>query len=261
MTAPRTLVVGDDGTETSDTAWAWVGAQRWTGWRAEVVHAHTPPFGPPPPQEELELHPWEPPSPRVAPPGAGLVEVVHLTAELDPRLALSRPADLLVVGPPGPGLLKAMHLGSTAEWLLHHPPSPLVIARVPDQVGRVLLAADGSPHAAAVITALLAMPWIGECGVVAVVVDDHRTDVDAATRAVREAFDAAGHDVELVRLEGRPTSALLGAVDERAPDLVALGTRGLTGLHRLRVGSTASAVTRSAACNVLVACADSGPAA
>ena len=42
--------------------------------------------------------------------------------------------------------------------------------------------------------------------------------------------------------------ALAGEVDE-APDLVALGTRGLGGLRRLVLGSTASAVVHHAPCS------------
>jgi nucleotide-binding universal stress UspA family protein len=46
------------------------------------------------------------------------------------------------------------------------------------------------------------------------------------------------------------------AVERRSPDLVALGTRGLTGMRRLHHGSTAGAIARAAPCSVLLACAE-----
>ena len=52
-----------------------------------------------------------------------------------------------------------------------------------------------------------------------------------------------------------PTTVIKRHLDEFEPDLVAFGTRGLSGLQRLRVGSTASSIARTASCSVLVASA------
>src|SRR5687768_15222632 len=107
-----TVVLGDDRSPSSDLALSWIEKQRWPGWRLEIVQAEMPPFGPPPPPEESELHEWQPPQPRTVSPEAEFAEVVHLTAKADPRLVLLRPVDLLVIGPRGKGMLKSLHLGS-----------------------------------------------------------------------------------------------------------------------------------------------------
>jgi nucleotide-binding universal stress UspA family protein len=89
----------------------------------------------------------------------------------------------------------------------------------------------------------------------AVVVDDGRVDVDAASLPCAP-LEAAGVQPEIVVHQGAPTAAVEGEIDRRRPDLAVLGTRGLTGLRRFHLGSTASAIARSAHCSVLVACAE-----
>lgn len=249
---PR-LVFGDDRSPGSEVCWGWIDAQRWPGWRLEVVTAHMPAAGPPLPATETTLHPWSPEQPRVPSPTTGFTVVEHLTAEADPRLALDRPADLLAVGPRGPGLLKALHLGSTAEWLLEQPPAPLVMARLAAPVRTALVCHDGSEHAQAATEALARLPWTADVAVTVLAIDDGRVDAGAAIERARAvlADRTAGFDASTVA--GRPTASIHDAIEGRRPDLVVLGTRGLTGLHRLRVGSTAGAVARSARCSVLVA--------
>jgi hypothetical protein len=54
--------------------------------------------GSPLPRADTELHPWDPPLARKAFGEAHFHEIVALTAEADPRVVLSRPSDLLVIG-------------------------------------------------------------------------------------------------------------------------------------------------------------------
>ncbi|HEV8298495.1 MAG TPA: universal stress protein [Acidimicrobiales bacterium] len=251
-----TLVFGDDRSSGSDVAWQWIELHEWPGWRLQVLTAHTPGFGPPPTPASVELHEWQPDIPRVPRDASGFIEVRHLTAELDPRLALLEPADLLVIGPRGPGLAKALRLGSTAEWLLQVPPHPMIIARRAIPVHRVLVGHDGSPHAQLVTTTLATLPWVRQLTVTVVVAADGRADVERATTAAVDAFASTSASVDVVHAHGHPTAALLGEIDRRAPDLVALGSRGLTGFRRAYLGSTTSAVVRGTQCTVLVACAD-----
>jgi nucleotide-binding universal stress UspA family protein len=262
MSAARTIVFGDDGSPASDIAFGWLDHQRWPGWRLHVLHADPPPYGKPIDSDEASPHPWAAPHPRSASSGAMLAEVTHLFARADPRVALLEPADLIVVGPRGRGALKALNLGSVAEWLLTHPPSPTVIARHADTVRHVLVAHDGSDASATAVQTLASLPWVADTTCTVVVVDDGRVDVDATVDSARAALRAAGVEAEVVVDHGPPTAALMGEIDRRRPDLAVLGTRGLTGLRRFHLGSTASAVARSAPCSVLVACADSaeGPA-
>jgi nucleotide-binding universal stress UspA family protein len=251
--AKRTVVFGDDGSPGSDVAWLWLNSQSWSGWRLEIVHAHMPTLQPMPPAEEAELHPWQPDDPRVPFAEAGFGPVAHLTGDVDPRLALQREGSLLVVGPRGTGRLKALGLGSTTEYLLHDPPAPMVIARAGRPVRDVLVGADGSPHARAAIRAFAELPWAATTSVVIAAVDDGRVAPDEALDSARAIVEPIAASVRTTVLDGHVASALLAQATEDHADLVVLGTRGLTGLRPLRVGSTAGAISRAGRHNVLVA--------
>jgi nucleotide-binding universal stress UspA family protein len=258
VSAAPTVVFGDDGSPSSDVAFSWIDHQAWPGWRLHVLHAEAPPYGKPVPADEARPHPWDAPHPRQPSSGAAFAEVTHLLARADPRVALLEPTDLLVVGPRGRGRLKALNLGSVAEWMLMHPPNPTVIARTPDPVRQVLVAHDGSAAADLAVQTLASLPWVTDATCTIIVVDDGRVHVDSAIDAARSALRAAGVDADVVTDHGPPTAALMGEIDRRRPQLAVLGTRGLTGMRRFHLGSTASAVARSAPCSVLVACAARG---
>jgi nucleotide-binding universal stress UspA family protein len=256
--ALRTVLFGDDGSPAADTAFAWIDHQAWPGWRLAVLHAEAPPWGKPIPEDEAAPHPWDPPRPRQASGAAAFTEVQHLLARVDPRIALMGPADLVVVGPHGKGRLKSLHLGSVSEWLLTHPPSPTVIARRAEPVRSVLLAHDSSRSADLATRSFASLPWAAGASCTVVIVDDSRTDPATARQQAEAALATAGIQAEVVVHQGAPTASIEGEIDRRRPDLVVLGTRGLTGFRRFHVGSTASAIARSAPCSVLVACAERG---
>lgn len=255
MQSHPTIAFGDDGSPGADIGWLWINSHAWPGWRLEIITAQESLVGPPPTPENATLHHWDPPASRRPFAETVFGEVEHLTAQIDPRLALSRPTDLLVIGPRGPGLLKSLHLGSTAEWLLQDPIGPLVIARWGHPVRSVIACHDGSPHAERVVQCLTELPWIGGTEVTILIVNDGRTDTDNAARMALNEFDKVDLQPEILNLDGKPTAAIFEAIAHQAPDLVALGTRGLTGLPRLHHGSTAGAVARAARCSVLLACA------
>ena len=261
--APR-LVVGDDGSAAADVVWLWVNNHRWPGWRISVVSARVPEIGPPVGAERATLHPWEPPHPRQLFTGDD-VEVEHLFAETDPRLALDSCADaaLVAVGPRGHGLLKHLHIGSTTEWLIgaRRPLAPVVVVRSARATKDVLFCTDGSAHARSALEALLALPWLTTCQVSVLGVDDGRNKTEAAVEqavaVLREhGVDHLKHEVveALTRTaEFDVRSAILSAVAEQSPDLVALGARGTGGIRGLLVGSVTAAVVHHAPCSVLVA--------
>ena len=261
-TAPR-LVVGDDGSAAADVVWLWVNNHRWPGWRISVVSARLPDAGPPAGAERATLHPWEPPHPRQLFTGDE-VEVEHLFAETDPRLALDSCADaaLVAVGPRGRGLLKHLHIGSTTEWLLgaRRPLVPLVVVRSGRATKDILFCADGSAHARSALEAVLSLPWLATCRVSVLGVNDGRNTTEAAVeQAVAVLREHGVADVEHEVIEALPHTAafdvrsvILGAVAERSPDLVALGARGTGGIRGLLVGSVAAAVVQHASCSVLV---------
>ena len=258
------LVVGDDRSQSGHGVWSWVAAQPWAGWRVTVVTAQPPKDGAP---SELAVpHPWDPEPAREL--SQADVPVEHVVAEADPRVVLDRydTADLIVIGPRGPGLLKRLHLGSTAEWLVsgHRPLSPVLIARSSEPVRSVLVCTDGSPGAADAVHTLAAMPLVRGVGVTVLGIDTPQGEAgDAVLDAARELRAAGSGEVRTLLvgavplttpLDVRPT--ILGQVGRTEPDLVVLGTRGLSGLRRAVLGSTASAVVRHARCSVLVGRAD-----
>jgi nucleotide-binding universal stress UspA family protein len=254
--ATRTMIFGDNGSVSADLAWLWINSQSWPAWRVEVITANLPDL------VEVTAHrpdarPWSPPHPRIAFANAHLDEVVHLTIDMDPRLALSIPADLLVVGPRGPGLVKAMHLGSTVEWLMARPPAPMLIARHGWRTRSATVCHDGSPHAQAATEALSRMPWVGDLRVAVVSVDDGRTDVEHAVESATKTLETAGAEVssQIVR-NGEPTLDVLRYLEHHDSDLLVLGTQGLTGVRRLRIGSTAGVLAHATKQSVLLVCAD-----
>ena len=246
------LVFGDDGAEASDRAWRWITAHDWPGWTVEVLSADESniDWG-----KAVRFETWEPPWTR-EPDVRGAKAVTFLAASTDPRAMLADvPADLVVLGIKEAGQLAAVMTGSTTEWLLHHPPSPIVIVRRPAPVTNVMVCTDGSVHAERAITVLASLPLAGRCAVTVVSINDGRADPNAASRAL-DLLEPHVASVATTPAKGMPTEVILRLVDETAADLVVLGTRGLTGWKRLRLGSTASAIVRSVACDCLVACSD-----
>ncbi len=253
-----TLAFGDDRSAEADICWDWIVSHRWEGWGLEVVTAEPPGDMHPVPPGEAKLHPWDPPSPRAAA-DIGFVSVEHLRAEIDPRVALiARPWDLVAIGPRGSGLLKRLHLGSTADWLLREPTSPLVIAHRPGRVDQVLFAADGSPHARRALECLVSLPWMVRATVHVVSVDDGHVDPDEATSEVERRLAQAGVGSRRVIRRGKPARVILEECDAKNPDLVVMGARGIAGLKRLMIGSTTAAVAGGTDHSLLVAHAPGG---
>lgn len=247
------LAFGDDHSAEADVCWEWIASHMWDGWNLEIVTAHAPEDLHPVSAEEAELHAWEPSAPRpVESLGFGSVE--YLRAEIDARVALiSKPWDLVAVGPRGSGLLKRLHLGSTADWLLREPTSPLVIARDSGPVRRILFAADGSQHSRRAKEILLALPWVGEAEIDVLAVDDKRIDAEKVADEAAESFTEAGVEINKVVRAGKPTQVILDFYREQSHDLIALGARGLTPLKRVVIGSTTSGVAEATDCSLLVA--------
>lgn len=266
MTHPGHVVtLADDGSAGADLAWLWLNNHEWPGWSVEVLTVQPVTSGPPPTIQAAQPHPWQPDTPRQLFAESGLTGPEHLVADGDPRVVLGdlTATDLLVLGARGRGLFKALHLGSTAEWLLQCPPAPMLIARRARRTERVLVCTDGSAHASRAVQCLAGLPWVSRCAVTVIGVLERDRDPSDAVEAAAEALGKVAAAVDMRIRRPGPLDVfthvrvdLFDEMDSLAPDLVVLGTRGLTGLRRLRLGSTAGAVAHYAPCSVLLTRAD-----
>ena len=187
-------------------------------------------------------------------------------------------ADLIVVGSRGHGTIGAMVLGSTSAEVADHAHCPVLVARR-SGLRRVILATDGSSYARTaesvveqwpifanaqvqvVSVADVGLPWTSGLALSAspatgddyaqttrqVVVEHQHTADESSAR-----LQHAGRTAEARVVEGDPAAELVRIAREWEADLIVLGSRGWTGLHRLLVGSTARNVMLHAPCSVLV---------
>lgn len=253
------ILFGDDGSQAADLAWMWINAQSWHGWEIDVLTARNNGRG----RGSSAPRPWTPDQPRTLLNPEAAAQVQHLTADGDPRAALLEGTpghDLVVIGPRGTGLLKAMHLGSTADWLLHNPTAPLVIARQGRPVRTAVVCADGSTDADTAARALAAMPWIGDVDVHVISIQQQGIDPEEAAaqtaqilhgKAKSTCAKAIGPDRTEVFYHVR--DLLLDYVDQVAADLIVQGTTGQSAWASLRAGSIATSLAMHAPCSVLIA--------
>lgn len=243
----KLLVFGDDGSGGADTAWGWICSQDWSGWRVHVVAVR------PVDADHSDSHAPQiesPDAPRTAPLECHFAGIEHIVAYGKPQEVLAGiAADLMVVGPRGTGLRKKVRLGSVAEALIQAPCAPVIVARQSCKVEDVVLAVDGSSHAQAATELLGEMPWAKQAKVTVISVDEGNG------QGARSARDAATY------LEGKVGSvqsvvtipsdmditfnvrySLDEYIDKNPCQLVVMGTQGLRGVNRLRVGSVASHV-------------------
>lgn len=255
-----TLVLGDDGSPAADVAWTWLNNHRWSGWQVEALTA-TEPSLPPTSSDRRAPATWTPTWRRDVAMEAEFASVRFLTAAGDPRVLLGdrTDADLIVVGTQDRSHLRALWVGSTAEWLLHHPPAPLAIVRSVDIVRQVILCTDGSSHSQRALEAFVHLPWSGAVQVTIACVDDGHVDTASAVASASSVLDAASIPNAVEQLQGKPRTVIPDLLREAHPDLVVLGTRGLTGWERMRVGSTAAAIVHTTHGSALFASAEEAP--
>lgn len=123
---------------------------------------------------------------------------------------------------------------------------------------RILIAYDGSAGSRAALARAcdLARTVQAECHVVTVVHPSERPDMAvAAEEALMDAVSSlaqAGVQAIPRLLKGHPVEQLLRLAADASYDLVVVGDRGHSAVDFLPLGSVAAAVTRQAACPVLV---------
>lgn len=172
------------------------------------------------------------------------------------RAADDSHADLLVVGNRGAGGFASLHLGSVAHHLARHTTRPLAI--VPEQTAArrpdtIVVGVDGSPGSTAAIAwcarlapalgARVAAVFAFEPFLEWVPDDDPRSWRRAAQWEVAswvEPLRDVGTTVDVVVVEGiHPVAAIADAARERAAQLIVVGTHGLGGFTKMRLGGVA----------------------
>jgi nucleotide-binding universal stress UspA family protein len=186
-------------------------------------------------------------------------------------------ADLIVVGSRGLGVAASALLGSVSATLVDNAGCPVLVARRP-RVTRILVATDGSQSAEAIPAVVAAwgafrdapidvlsvapptVPGEGATILPGMLgtgprrldashdVDRHRVMADEmAARLV-----AAGWRAESSVRNGEAAREIETAADDLGADLVITGSRGLSGLQRVLLGSVAHHVLLHSPCSVLV---------
>jgi nucleotide-binding universal stress UspA family protein len=146
-------------------------------------------------------------------------------------------------------------------------------------LNRVLLATDGSKHADEVIKFLLELPLPRQTEVIAItalhshletwmrtptldfqtnqeLLEKIRTAEEAEARKITKKAEKQlrdnGYKTASAVIRGGAGECILAAAKEYHPDIVALGSRGLTGIESFLLGSVAERVARYANCSVLI---------
>lgn len=199
-------------------------------------------------------------------------EILRLVREYEP--------DLVVSGMGGFYQTAGLGLGSVSHRLLSYAPCSVLL--VPGKVQRsgglrVMLATDGSADAQRAARLVATLPELREITVVSVVrplgaeklVLDrfhdsesrkmqaeflrHRREV--AQQAVEDALEVLKDVPASLRtrvLSSHPAGAIVRAARRESVDLLVVGSRGLTGVKAVALGSVSHAVAQLAACPVLI---------
>ena len=184
-------------------------------------------------------------------------------------------ANLVVVGSHGATGIARVLLGSQADKIVRYAHCSVLIARPGKQTGRILVATDFSePSLLAVAAAGRESRRTGSAltilhcveGIVATIGEDlgqmvppleNQSRADEQMRRLANSFMEASLNKHKLFgacrvVAGAASHAIVAVCEELQPDLLVVGTRGLTGIRRVLLGSVAEAVAHRAPCSVLI---------
>lgn len=196
------------------------------------------------------------------------------------RLIREYQPDLVVSGMGSFYKTAGLGLGSVSHRLLAYAPCSVLLVPGKVQRGeglRVMLATDGSTDAQRAARVVAGLSELREIMVVSVarplgaekLVLDHFHDAESrkmqadflrhrrevAHQAIEDTLDALKDVPATLRtrvLSGRPAEAIARAAGREAVDLLVVGSRGLTGVKAVALGSVSHAVAQLATCPVLI---------
>ncbi|MGD2065489.1 MAG: universal stress protein [Dehalococcoidia bacterium] len=189
-------------------------------------------------------------------------------------------ADLVLVGLKGASDSPEFLLGSVANKVIKYAPcSVLVAKKESDSISKVLVPLDGSKYSDEVVRFLLRMPLSHHAEILAMTVvqsfgaafvkaytldlerdqqitaELQKAEEKAARRLMVEAesqFRKAGYKVSTIVARGDPSREILREAAEQNVDLIAMGTRGLTGVRGFLLGSVAQRIAGYSKASVLI---------
>lgn len=199
---------------------------------------------------------------------------------------------LVVMGAKGLTDPLPFRLGSVAQTVMKHAKASVLLVRekatpteaTPAQdkratIKQVLLATDGSRYSEAVVQVLLDLPLPRQCEVIVMTALqshlaawvktptlDFQTNQDLLVRLqeaeenearkittnAEKQFQTKGYRTASVVIKGGAAESILAAAKEYSPDIIALGSRGLSGIESFFLGGVAERVARYANCSVLI---------
>ena len=191
---------------------------------------------------------------------------------LDEALALR--AELIVVGSRGLGPIKSMLLGSVSDEVVDHAPCPVLVVRSA-RVASILIGVDGSAASSGAVAFLTGTPVFrgrpvevlavgarfrpvasldlgrrSTSGTPDVLVDREHTEATAAAAAGM--LSRQGYQVRWSVAAGDPADEIIEAASSFGSDLIVLGSRGMSGLDRVLLGSVSRNVLLHAPASVLI---------
>jgi len=202
--------------------------------------------------------------------GSAVDEILDLAGELG--------AGLVVIGSRGLGPVKRLVLGSVSEGVVHHAACPVLVLRGGAQawppqkviVGEnASVGAKGAGYLAAAVGKLFgakmllvrAYPKLPEMDAegrefnARMIDDELRREEWKLEERVREIEEAFGIRPKIEMAAGDPAACILRAAQEEGKaerTLIAVGSRGLGAIRRLRLGSVSTKVLRAARGPVLI---------
>ena len=190
-------------------------------------------------------------------------EVIELSEELG--------VGLLVLGRRGHGRVGRILMGSHSEDIVHHAHLPVLVLRCVEDTwppARVVIGDDFSEEAKEAGELAASIARLFEADTLLVRVYPHLLEgssdpevEESVRRSEKELEERAsrlegilGHKPRVEMAAGSPAEVILEATRAPGPTLVAVGSRGLGTVGRMRLGSVSTKVVRAAPGPALVSC-------